>query len=58
MNNFSNILSHFDGLTIVFVFASQSEGEDSRKSRLSEGSSSAKNNGDVIDYKALYEAQK
>lgn len=41
---------------IVFL---QSGGEESRKSRLSDGaSSSAKNNGEVIDYKALYEATK
>lgn len=51
--------SNFIFMNILSSLCSQSGGEESRKSRLSDGaSSSAKNNGDVIDYKALYEATK
>lgn len=46
-------------MACLFFFFKQSGGEESRKSRLAEGtSSSAKNNGEIIDYKALYEATK
>lgn len=43
------------GSSMDCVIFSQSGGEESRKSRLSDGSSAK--NGDIIDYKALYEAQ-
>lgn len=46
-------------INCFLLFFLQSGGEESRKSRLTDGQSSgAKNNGEFIDYKALYEATK